>query len=147
MNTVHIELTEEQAQILANALDFYIRVGIGQFEAIPRHPTFKKTLETKTTDNGDTDWGKYHKTMDDADKMLSHLKPLLTEDLPAMVNGSYGIYADSVDKSCLVMQQLRHNIMHELYKANGETRIGVDADERTYIEEKINVNIKQQEKK
>lgn len=42
MNTLH--LTNEQLSIIQQALDFYSRVGIGQFNVIKDHPTFQEHL-------------------------------------------------------------------------------------------------------
>ncbi len=42
MNTLH--LTNEQLSIIQQALDFYSRVGIGQFNVIKEHPTFQEHL-------------------------------------------------------------------------------------------------------
>lgn len=40
-----LELTDEQLWLVQQALDFYSRVGIGQFSAIKDHPTFERHLE------------------------------------------------------------------------------------------------------
>jgi hypothetical protein len=40
-----LELTDEQLVLVGNALDFYSRVGIGQFNVIKDHPTFERHLE------------------------------------------------------------------------------------------------------
>ena len=40
-----LELTDEQLWLVERALDFYSRVGIGQFEVIKDHPTFEIYLE------------------------------------------------------------------------------------------------------
>lgn len=42
MNTLH--LTDEQLILVERALDFYSRIGIGQFERIKEHPTFENFL-------------------------------------------------------------------------------------------------------
>ena len=39
-----LELTDEQIRLVMVALDFYSRVGIGQFNVIKDHPTFQKSL-------------------------------------------------------------------------------------------------------
>lgn len=44
MKKVKIEVTEEQARLIQKALDFYSRVGAGQFSVIAEHPTFEKHL-------------------------------------------------------------------------------------------------------
>jgi hypothetical protein len=43
MNTLH--LTDEQLHLVQSALDFYSRIGIGQFEQIKDHPSFQSHLE------------------------------------------------------------------------------------------------------
>jgi DNA-binding transcriptional ArsR family regulator len=39
-----IRLTEEQLRLVQDALDFYSRIGIGQFDRIKEHPTFENHL-------------------------------------------------------------------------------------------------------
>jgi hypothetical protein len=39
-----LELTDEQLWLVQRALDFYSRIGIGQFDEIKDHPTFEKFL-------------------------------------------------------------------------------------------------------
>ena len=40
-----IELNNEQLHLIQRALDFYSRIGIGQFDRIKDHPTFERHLE------------------------------------------------------------------------------------------------------
>jgi hypothetical protein len=40
-----LEVTNEHLQLIQRALDFYSRVGIGQFTEIKDHPSFEKSLE------------------------------------------------------------------------------------------------------
>jgi hypothetical protein len=47
MNTLH--LTDEQLRLVQQALDFYSRIGIGQFERIKEHPTFEEFLYKSCT--------------------------------------------------------------------------------------------------
>jgi hypothetical protein len=42
MNTLH--LTDKQLSLIQTALDFYARIGIGQFNVIKDHPTFENYL-------------------------------------------------------------------------------------------------------
>lgn len=49
MNT--LEVTDEQLRLIQQALDFYSRIGIGQFERIKDHPTFERHLETACRPN------------------------------------------------------------------------------------------------
>jgi hypothetical protein len=45
MNVLH--LTDEQLSLVQQALDFYSRIGIGQFERIKEHPTFENHLHSE----------------------------------------------------------------------------------------------------
>lgn len=45
MNTLH--LTDEQLRIVQQALDFWSRIGIGQFDRIKDHPTFEEHLHSE----------------------------------------------------------------------------------------------------
>lgn len=45
MNVLH--LTDEQLFLVQQALDFYSRIGIGQFERIKDHPTFDRHLHSE----------------------------------------------------------------------------------------------------
>lgn len=44
MNNCKIECTKDQLHLIQKALDFYSRVGIGQFTEIKDHPTFEEHL-------------------------------------------------------------------------------------------------------
>ena len=40
----NLNITKEQAEVLIKALDLYSRIGIGQFEEILKHPTWRYKL-------------------------------------------------------------------------------------------------------
>jgi hypothetical protein len=42
-----LELTDEQLNVIQEALDFYSRIGMGQFNRLVDHPTFDKILSDK----------------------------------------------------------------------------------------------------
>ena len=44
-----LEVTNKQLKLIQRALDFYSRVGIGQFDVIKDHPTFQEHLYKKCT--------------------------------------------------------------------------------------------------
>ena len=52
-----LELTDEQLLLVERALDFYSRVGIGQFDVIKEHPTFESYLYEVCTPNKVPDVG------------------------------------------------------------------------------------------
>lgn len=52
-----LELTDEQLWLVQEALDFYSRVGIGQFNVIKEHPTFERHLEEECRPKKDPEVG------------------------------------------------------------------------------------------
>ena len=46
-----IELNNDQLRLIQKALDFYSRVGIGQFNQIKEHPTFEASLYRQCSSN------------------------------------------------------------------------------------------------
>jgi hypothetical protein len=44
MEKLTLQLSKEQLLLISKALDFYSRVGIGQFDEIKNHPTFERHL-------------------------------------------------------------------------------------------------------
>lgn len=49
MKTATLKCNEEQLRLIQKALDFYSRVGMGQFEEIINHPTFEENLRRQFT--------------------------------------------------------------------------------------------------
>ena len=49
MKIATLKCNEEQLRLIQKALDFYSRVGIGQFEEIINHPTFEESLRRQFT--------------------------------------------------------------------------------------------------
>ena len=114
-----ITLTEEQLRLVQNALDFYLRVGIGQFNVIKEHPTFENVLRKEFKDeDGKVDYSRYHEVRDNADLMLVLPRNMLLNDLTLRKNASWGIYNPDVDESCRVAYDLVQVIRHEFWLAN-----------------------------
>lgn len=114
-----ITITEEQLRIIQEALDFYSRVGIGQFDKIKEHPTFENYLRKEfKNDDGKTDYNRYHQVRDNVDQMLIHPRNMLLNDLLLPRNASWGIYNPNVDESCRVAYDLIQIIRHEFWKAD-----------------------------
>jgi len=96
-----LKVSEEQLRLIQQALDFYSRVGIGQFNAIKDHPTFEAHLRNESKDeNGKTDYGHYHSVRDDVDSILLVARNVLYNDSSIGKNGSWGIHNPKVDDSC-----------------------------------------------
>lgn len=116
MTTLH--LTKKQLRIVQRALDFYSRIGIGQFERIKDHPTFEKHLSKEFEVDGKTDYTQYHRVRDAVDGMLVHPRNMLCNDLELPRNGSWGIFNPNVDESCRVAFDIIQVIRHEFWKRN-----------------------------
>ena len=114
-----ITLTEEQLRLVQAALDFYSRVGIGQFDVIKEHPTFENHLRKEFKDeDGNVDYSRYHEVRDNVDLMLVQPRNMLLNDLTLPKNASWGIYNPNVDESCRVAYDLLQVIRHEFWLAN-----------------------------
>ena len=119
MTTLH--LTEEQLRLVQKALDFYSRVGIGQFEEIKNHPTFSNHLQNEFKDeSGKTDYGRYHDVRDVVDSILVQPRNMLCNDPELPRHGSWGIHNPNVDESCRVAFDLIQVIRHEFWKADSD---------------------------
>ena len=114
-----ITLTEEQLRLVQSALEFYSRVGIGQFEVIKEHPTFEKVLRKEFKDKeGNVDYGRYHEVRESVDIMLVQPRNMLLNDLTLPKAGSWGIYNPDVDESCRVSYDILQVIRHEFWLAD-----------------------------
>ena len=49
METYTVEIGEESLKLISRALDFYSRVGSGQFKEILDHPSFEKSVQDRFT--------------------------------------------------------------------------------------------------
>lgn len=52
-----LEVTDEQLTLIQTALDFYSRIGIGQFDVIKDHPTFQEHLYKEFAKQGSIEIG------------------------------------------------------------------------------------------
>ena len=88
-----ITLTEEQLRLVQSALEFYSRVGIGQFEVIKEHPTFEKVLRKEFKDKeGNVDYGRYHEVRE---------KEVITDayEVGRLDNSMYDNYEDYYEQT------------------------------------------------
>lgn len=114
-----LEVTEEQLRVIQDALEFYGRVGIGQFTYIAEHPTFEKYIASVfKNEAGQTDWSKYHTRMDAAKMGMLHGRNLLINDMEMPLHGNWGLYHPDVDESCRVAFDIEKLIRHEKWKQN-----------------------------
>jgi len=137
-----LNVTEEQLRLIQKSLDFYSRVGIGQFNAIKDHPTFERHLHNEfKDDNGKTDYGKYHPVRDEIDTTLNVARNMLYNDSSIGKNGSWGIHNPKVDDSCRDAYDLIQVIRHEFWKQN-PNRSSATVDSSVHLTDSKNSNIK-----
>jgi hypothetical protein len=115
----NLTVTEQQLNLIQEALDFYSRVGIGQFDVIKDHPTFYNVLHKSfTSKDGKMDYERYHAIRNNVDMMMVSPRNALLNHLDLPRNASWGIYNPEVDESCRVAYDLVQVIRHEFWKAN-----------------------------
>lgn len=137
-----LEVTNKQLRLIQHALDFYSRVGIGQFERIKEHPTFERHLYNEFKDEqGITDYGKLHQVRDEVDEIFNQAKKLLYNESSAVKNGGWGIGHTSVDDSCRDAFDLVKVIRHEFWKKN-PNRSNITVDSSIHLTDRKNRNIK-----
>ena len=136
-----LKVSEEQLRLIQQALDFYSRVGIGQFNAIKDHPTFEAHLHNEFKDeNGKTDYGHYHSVRDEVDSILHVARNVLYNDSSIGKNGSWGIHNPKVDDSCRDAYDLIQVIRHEFWKQNPD-RSSATVDSSITFTDNKNKNI------
>jgi len=136
-----LKVTEQQLRLIQQALDFYSRVGIGQFNVIKEHPTFEAHLHNEFKDeNGKTDYGKYHSVRDEIDTTLNVARNMLYNDTSLGRNGSWGIHNPKVDDSCRDAYDLIQVIRHEFWKRN-PNRSSITVDSSVHLTDSKNRNI------
>lgn len=137
-----LEVTNEQLRLIQQALDFYCRVGIGQFTVIKDHPTFEKHLWNKCKDDnsGKVDSSRYRDIRHDADHVLTDARNILYDDRRFGTNGGWGIHHSNVDNSCRDAFDLVQVIRHEFWKQDPD-RSNITVDSSVHITN-ANYNIK-----
>ncbi len=108
-----LKVTEEQAKVISDALEFYARIGIGQLDQILWHPAWRMAGMTKESDVDRIE----------TDELLRHSRRALTRDKPAL-----GISAADTDskRSYDIHQVIRHRIS---WDNNPEGGLTVDFQE------------------
>jgi hypothetical protein len=137
-----LRVTEEQLRLIQQSLDFYSRIGIGQFERIKEHPTFEVHLHNEFKDeNGKTYYSKFHSVRDEVDEIFTQAKRLLYNQQSATKNGGWGIHHTNVDDSCRDAFDLVQVIRHEFWKKN-PNRSDITVDSHIHLTDRKNENIK-----
>lgn len=139
---VKLEITKKQAYLINKALDFYSRVGIGQFDVITDHPTFERHLHNEfKNEKGKTDYSKYHPHVDMIRKQLITPRNMLYNDNSLGGNGSWGIYNKKVDESCREAYDIHQVIRHAFWKKDLD-RSSITVDSSVHLTTKDSDKIK-----
>ncbi len=134
-----LTVTEEQLRLIQNALDFYTRIGIGQFERIKEHPTFEVHLRNEFKNKeGETDYDKLHLVGDEVDEIFTQAKRLLYNQPSLVKNGGWGIHNPNVDDSCRNAFDLVQVIRHEFWK-NNPNRSNITVDSSVHLTDRKTV--------
>lgn len=110
---VTIEVTEQQAHLIREALDLYVRLNLGQFDKIKDIPTIHKHI-----------WKNYRYDYHDIgnEELLKARNVLF--DMDYGLNGSYGINSEKVDDFARLAQDIIEVIRHEFWKNNPDRSEG-----------------------
>ena len=135
-----LKVNENQLRLIQKALDFYSRVGIGQFNEIKNHPTFERHLHEEFKIEGKTDYNRFHSVRETADDALNVARNMLYNESSMDKNGSWGIYNPKVDDSCRDAFDLVQVIRHEFWK-NDPDRSDITVDSSITLTDGKNVNI------
>jgi hypothetical protein len=95
---VTIECTEAEAKLISKALDFYCRMGLGQFNYLTDNDTIDKISDSREDFNEAT---------------LS-----LKKSYGLTGNSFYGIFNKQVGDDCKIAAHLHQTIRHEFWKDN-----------------------------
>lgn len=96
-----IECGESEAQLISKALDFYCRMGLGQFNYLTDNNTIDKISEGN-----------------EAFRIASdRLKTAYTKMGP---NASYGIFSEEIGDDCKISAHIHQVIRHEFWKADDD---------------------------
>lgn len=97
-----MEFNKEELDLIKKALDFYMRIGIGQMYVIKDHPTFVSVLSDRMTENQPDNMfsSEYHTIRKEADEVFTLGRNKLINEVFTSKDASYGIYNDKVDESC-----------------------------------------------
>lgn len=102
-----LEITEKQANVIMDALELYVRIGIGQFDKIKDHPTIHNHIWNNHREE-------YHYFADD--ELLAVRNKLF--DLSYGLNASHGIHSPLIDDSNRVAYDIKQVIRYEFWKNN-----------------------------
>lgn len=119
MDTTHITLTGEEINLSVNALDFYSRIWIGQYDEILwNHRMFLDHKEVG-------------KIEDNVTLFLQMVRMLVLPDLGPELNGSYGIYNPVIDKKAQLAYNMQQVIRYKYaYAKYPEGGIQVDVNDK-----------------
>ncbi len=117
---VHVSMDEKTANVVQAALEFYSRIGIGQFEELL---SLARYGQLKRFDGADIDLDR----LDQAEGLVRQLKAVLL-DMPA--NASFGIHSEHVNIAAKASWAVSRAIRHRMaWDRSPEGGMGVSFDE------------------
>lgn len=135
-----LKVNEDQLRLIQRALDFYSRIGIGQFNEIKNHPTFKKHLYNEFKVDDKTDYNRFHSVRETVDDVLNVARNMLYNESGRNKNGSWGVWNPKVDDSCRDAYDLVQVIRHEFWKTDPD-RSDITVDSSITLTDNKNKNI------
>jgi len=112
-----LKLTEQQARVIIQALEFWSRMFLGQVEEIKWHPAVQDRKKSMALDS-----------------LVRQLKLSIFPELSP--HGYFGIHSDKVPDQARQAFDILQVLRHQLWLSEGrQPRYAVDADEPTRLSE------------
>lgn len=110
-----MKFNQKELHVIKKALDFYMRVGIGQMTVIKDHPTFQSVLKKrlKEFENTGVYYDVYHGVREKADDLFTQGRNELIKAEFISENASFGLFNKKVDESCRTAYDIIHDIEAE----------------------------------
>ena len=113
-----LEVTKEQLKLLQEAVEFYARMGMGQWDQLYQHPTYNKFINQNHSLsaansvflNQDIE---YQVDEEVITVTLNTIRKYITGD-----DVAYGIHHEKVDESCRVAFDLLQHIRNAFWKVD-----------------------------
>lgn len=113
----NIELDESQIKLVANALELYTRLSIGQLDTIIDLPTIKETIDKRFEQN--ELYKNYY------DNPISSNLNLTKIELNGSIHGNLGIFNKDVTEDVRIASHIKDTIKHQLYLDTENKNMGV----------------------
>ena len=113
---ITINCSEDEANLIARALELYSRVGMCQFTHLTDNHSLQKLL-----------WDKMELAPNIQDEFRRKAEQLSNICTGHTGGGNYGIFHEKVGEDCKIAANLYQTIRHEFWKHRGDTKWSQDA--------------------